>query len=54
MQNQNISQVQTEPMNRLTLDDVRTMMKDPRYFDPRERDETFVKRVDDAFARLYR
>ena len=54
MQKQNISQVQTEPMNRLTLDDVRTMMKDPRYFDPRERDETFVKRVDDAFARLYR
>ena len=24
-------------------------MKDPRYFDPKERDESFVKRVDDAF-----
>ena len=39
---------------RLTLEDVRSMMKDPRYFDPKERDESFVKRVDDAFARLYR
>tara|TARA_B100000945_G_scaffold320773_1_gene332054 strand:- start:1000 stop:1779 length:780 start_codon:yes stop_codon:yes gene_type:complete len=55
MQRQNIeSSVQTEPVNKLSLEDVRSMMKDPRYFDPRERDESFVKRVDDAFARLYR
>jgi len=54
MQKQNISSTQTEPVNRLTLDDVRSMMKDPRYFDPKERDESFVRQVDDAFQRLYR
>lgn len=54
MNKQSISTVQTEPMNKMTLEDVRSMMKDPRYFDPKERDESFVKRVDDAFARLYR
>ncbi len=54
MQNQNISNAPTEPANRLTIDDVRQMMKDPRYFDPKERDESYVKKVDDAFQRLYR
>nr|BAR34599.1 scaffolding protein [uncultured Mediterranean phage uvMED] len=54
MQNQNISNAPTEPANRLTISDVRQMMKDPRYFDPKERDESYVKRVDDAFQRLYR
>ena len=54
MNKQAISTAQTEPMNKMTLEDVRSMMKDPRYFDPKERDESFVKRVDDAFARLYR
>ena len=54
MNKQSISTVQTEPMNKMTLEDVRSMMKDPRYYDPKERDESFVKRVDDAFARLYR
>ena len=55
MQRQNIeSSVQTEPVNKLSLEDVRSMMKDPRYYDPKEREESFVKRVDDAFARLYR
>jgi len=29
-------------------------MKDKRYFDPRHKDLSYVKRVDDAFARLYR
>ena len=55
MRNENISlQQPTEPVNKLTLDDVRTMMKDPRYFDQKERDPAYVKRVDDAFNRLYR
>ena len=54
MQKQNISRQQPEPMNKLSLDDVRSMMKDPRYFDPKERDESFVRQVDDAFQRLYR
>ena len=53
MQNQNISNAQTEPANRLTLKDVQQMMKDPRYYDPKERDESYVKKVEDAFQRLY-
>ena len=43
-----------QPERPLTLDDVRSMMKDKRYFDPKERDESFVRQVDDAFQRLYR
>ena len=52
MNKQSISTVQTEPMNKMSLEDVRSMMKDPRYFDPRQRDMGFVKRVDDMWARL--
>ena len=44
----------TQPERPLTLDDVRSMMKDRRYFDPKERDESYVRKVDDAFNRLYR
>ena len=53
---QTISNAQnfTQPERPLTLEDVRSMMKDKRYFDPKERDESYVKKVDDAFARLYR
>jgi hypothetical protein len=43
-----------QPERPLTLDDVRSMMKDKRYFDPKERDQAYVKKVDDAFNRLYR
>ena len=53
---QTISNAQnfTQPERPLTLEDVRSMMKDKRYFDPKERDESYVRKVDDAFARLYR
>ena len=43
-----------QPERALTLDDVRSMMKDRRYFDSRERDPSFVRKVDEAFSRLYR
>ncbi len=43
-----------QPERALTLDDVRSMMKDKRYFDSRERDPSFVRKVDEAFSRLYR
>ena len=43
-----------QPERPLTLDDVRSMMKDKRYFDPIEREQAYVKKVDDAFNRLYR
>ena len=39
---QTISNAQnfTQPERPLTLEDVRSMMKDKRYFDPKERDES--------------
>ena len=56
MNKQTISNAQnfTQPERPLTIEDVRSMMKDKRYFDPKERDESYVRKVDDAFARLYR
>ena len=56
MNKQTISNAQnfTQPERPLTVEDVRSMMKDKRYFDPKERDESYVRKVDDAFARLYR
>ena len=41
-----------QPERALSVEDVKNMMKDPRYFDPRQRDMGFVKRVDDMWARL--
>ena len=40
------------PERELTIDDVKTMMNDKRYFDPRHRDSAYVKQVDQAWARL--
>ena len=56
MNKQTISNAQnyTQPERPLTLNDVRSMMKDRRYFDPKERDESYVRKVDEAFSRLYR
>jgi hypothetical protein len=36
------------------LDELRTMMRDPRYFDPARRDPGYVKQVDEGFAKLYK
>lgn len=41
-----------QPERALSVEDVKNMMKDPKYFDPRHRDANFVKRVDDMWARL--
>ena len=58
MESTKISKVNSEqyaqPERQLTIDDVRQMMKDKRYYDPKDRDPSYVKKVDDAFARLYR
>ena len=53
-QKQNISRSAqvAQPERALSVDDVKTMMKDPKYFDPRHRDASYVKRVDDMWARL--
>ena len=56
MNKQTISNAQnfTQPERPLTIEDVRSMMKDKRYYDPKDRDMNYVKKVDEAFARLYR
>lgn len=53
-QNYNRSQQVAQPDRQLTLEDVRSMMKDKRYYDSRFRDPAYVKKVDEAFNRLYR
>ena len=41
-----------QPEKQLTMADARAMMSDKRYFDPRYRDESYVKKVDAAFRML--
>jgi len=41
-----------QPEKQLTMADARAMMNDKRYFDPRHRDESYVKKVDAAFRML--
>ena len=55
-QKQNISRSAqvAQPERPLTIEDVRNMMKDKRYYDGRERDPSYVAKVDEAFNRLYR
>lgn len=38
---------------KLTLDQLKAMQADPRYFDPARRDPEFVKKVDDGYSVLY-
>ena len=38
----------------LNQDDLRSMMKDPRYWDNTRRDPSFVKQVDEGFSKLYK
>lgn len=38
----------------LSLDELNTMMRDPRYWDASRRDPGYVKQVDDGFAKLYK
>tara|TARA_R100000234_G_scaffold119478_1_gene102529 strand:+ start:1004 stop:1750 length:747 start_codon:yes stop_codon:yes gene_type:complete len=53
MQNSNIRSEQfTQPEKQLTLADARAMMSDKRYYDPKHRDDAFVKKVDAAFRML--
>lgn len=42
----------TQPERMLTIADARAMMNDKRYFDPRYRDASYVKKVDAAFRML--
>lgn len=42
------------PAAAVTLEDLQAMQKDPRYWNPSQRDMGFVKKVDEGFSKLYR
>jgi hypothetical protein len=42
----------SQPEKEFTMADVKEMMKDKRYFDPRHRDSGYIKKVDEAWSRL--
>jgi len=44
----------TSPSPSVTEASLQEMMKDPRYWEPRNRDPNFIKQVDDGFKLLYR
>jgi hypothetical protein len=37
----------------ITIEELRSMQNDPRYYSPARRDPAFVKRVDEGFAKIY-
>lgn len=48
--------VDGEPVNQpasLTLDELRAMQQEPKYWDPAQRDVAFVKKVEEGYAKLY-
>ena len=34
--------------------DLRSMMKDPRYWDPNEKDDSYIRKVTDLYAKKYK
>ena len=53
MQETSVSGDATSP-TALSLDELNTMMRDPRYYDASRRDPAYVKQVDEGFAKLYK
>lgn len=53
MEGSSISGDATAP-TALSLDELNTMMRDPRYWDAARRDAGYVKQVDEGFAKLYK
>ena len=43
-----------QPAQQLSEADLRSMMKDERYWNNAKRDPAFVKQVDDGFSRVFR
>lgn len=41
------------PTSKLSEDELKSMMKDPRYFDPARRDPAYVRQVESGFKKLY-
>ena len=51
MQQTNVNPEATAP-SKLTIEDLMTKMKDPKYYDPARRDRAFVQEVTDGFKRI--
>ena len=43
----------SQPSQAITIEDLQSMQRDPRYHDPVRRDAAFVKKVDEGFATLF-
>ena len=43
----------TAPSTRLTEDSLRSMMNDPRYYDPARREQAYVTEIQEGFKKLY-
>ncbi len=56
MQNMQGSSVSRDgqPAMRISEDELRTMMQDPRYWNPVKRDAAYVKKVEEGFSQIYR
>lgn len=44
----------TQPAVSMGEDDLRTMMQDPRYWNPTKRDPAYVRKVEEGFSKIYR
>lgn len=53
MNNENVGG-DAAPVAGLSQDDLRTMMRDPRYWDAARRDPGYIKQVDEGFSKLYK
>ena len=43
----------SQPAQSVTVEDLQSMMRDERYWNPAKRDKAFIKQVDDGFSKLY-
>tara|TARA_R100001460_G_scaffold56465_2_gene96073 strand:- start:12597 stop:13292 length:696 start_codon:yes stop_codon:yes gene_type:complete len=43
----------SQPSQSVTVEDLQSMMKDERYWNPAKRDKAFIKQVDDGFSKIY-
>ena len=43
-----------QPAQALDENELRTMMQDPRYWNPTKRDPAYVRKVEEGFSKVYR
>ena len=56
MRNTSQSQMSSDgqPAQSLGEDELRSMMQDPRYWNPTKRDPSYVRKVEEGFSKVYR